>query len=78
MKKKRSPSAASNVTRRRIRSVSSGRTTKKANSRRTRTLKLAIAEPAATGESLKKETAAEPEVDQTASWCQPSFWRFGY
>ncbi len=79
MKKKRNPSAASNVTRRRIRSVGSGRKTKKANSSRTPTLKLAAAaEPAAPGEYLKKETAVETEVEQTASRCQPSFWRFGY
>ncbi len=79
MKRKRNPSAASNVTRRRVQSVSSGRKTRKANSSRTPTLKLAAtAEPAAPGEYLKKETAAETEVEQTASWCQPSFWRFGY
>ena len=79
MKKERNPSAASNGTRRRVRSVSSGRKTRKANSSRTPTLKLAAAaEPAAPGDYLKKETAVETEVDQTASWCQPSFWRFGY
>ena len=79
MKKKPNPSAASKVTRRRVRSVSSGRKTRKANSSKTPTLKLAAAaEPAAPGDYLKKETAVEPEVEQTASRCQPSFWRFGY
>ncbi len=80
MKKKPNPSAASKVTRRRVRSASSGRKTRKANSSRTPTLKLAAAaEPAAPAEYLeKKETAVETEVEQTASGCQPSFWRFGY
>ena len=80
MTKKRNPSAAPNVTRRRVRSVSTGHKTKKANSSRTPTLKLAAAaESAAPGEYLeKKETAVETEVEQTVSRCQPSFWRFGY
>ncbi len=79
MKKERNPSAASNGTRRRVRSVSSGHKTRKANSSRTPTLKLvATAEPAAPGEYLKKETAVETEVEQTASLCLYSLWRFGY